>query len=270
MFKAKKTLTCFALLTVLAGCKQAAPTSSAVPNEAPTGQSEAGGIDGGGGGTLPANPISIYDVRKFVNEAKATLGPLIQYHSRAYDPVIDHPAYGEKLFLGTKNLSDVLWGTDLILEMEKPCYDGTGKEVDGSVHTANPNAICISAARIAPKLIKERAKTEILALIMHELGHKLGLNEAEAQDLQNRVADELQDPYSGITAEAFTVQLNDSVDEVRQASASAVEMVTTAGKTPQEIRTALRELFFRQSNLDSASLKVPFSLFNQKQNDYWE
>jgi len=147
-----------------------------------------GGIDGGGG-TLPTNPISINRVTDIIRQdAHFVLRLYFRSRDRGsnYNSVLD-----QKLFTGAQTVFDVLESTSVEVPTSKPCYDAFGKEVDGSIHASKPNAICISAFRIAPKLDEQRATPEILGLIAHELGHLSGATEDEAVAIQKEAVQKL-------------------------------------------------------------------------------
>ncbi len=147
----------------------------------------AGGISSGGGGTLPSNPITIYQARDHIMGAKRDLRLILTYMDSVYKSPDDYYGYEEQLFGGTVTILDLLESKNLEILFDKPCLDAHGNEVDGSIHASRPNTFCMSAFSIAPKLIKERAQKEIAALMAHELSHFLGTSEDQATDLQKRV-----------------------------------------------------------------------------------
>lgn len=153
-------------------------------------EEEDGGISAGGGGTLPADPISVHDVVEVVDSAKRTLRLFFNYVRQYNHSDLKLESY--KYFFGPENVASVLEKTDIEILQDKACKNKLGKDVDASVHASRPNTICISAFRIAPKLIEENANKEILALLVHELSHFLGSTEKEAQELQRLVAWKLQ------------------------------------------------------------------------------
>lgn len=139
-----------------------------------------GGMDGGGGGTLPADPSSIYEVRKVAELSRPALYFLFNGMQRYFwrDEI------KQKLYGGAQTVQDVLARVRLEVREDQPCYDRFGNEVDASIFGAKPNTICLSASRIAPKVSKANVESEVIALLGHEVSHFLGTNEAEAQELQ--------------------------------------------------------------------------------------
>lgn len=160
------------------------PTNAQVDNEQ---QEEVeGGISAGGGGTLPANPISISQTVEVIAHSKKLLRMYLA-HERKYEWG-DDSTDSSRFYFGNDNLATVLEKTDIEILQDRACKDKFGRDVDGSVHASRPNTICISAFRIAPKLVEEVAAKEVLALIAHELSHLLGSNEKEAVELQESIA----------------------------------------------------------------------------------
>gem|GEM_PF-2938317 len=154
--------------------------------------SDVGDISSGGGGTLPDNTVSASYLFDIIVESKRDLRAIVNAeHELFYGSTRESTLYN-KLFAGKANLIDVLESVDIEILMDKPCRDSAGKAVDGSVYASIPNAICISPYSMAPKLIEERARVEVLALLVHELSHLLGTTEEEAVDLQKGVALQIQ------------------------------------------------------------------------------
>lgn len=146
-----------------------------------------GGMDGGGGGTLPAHPASVYEIQDIAQEAKPQLFYLLNGYEwrEKYDR--QKPLY-KKLFGGPRKAQEVL--KDLLLEvrLDKPCLTSGGTEVDGSIYALKPNTICLSAFRISQKIDKAAAEREVLALLMHEVSHFMGATEDEAVELQKDIS----------------------------------------------------------------------------------
>lgn len=223
-----------------------------------------GGVNGGGGGTLPAEHITPSEVFEIVQNSKMELRLLSQGLLWMYNPNAAMP-YEAKLFAGTPNLLDVLETTQVEVRMSEPCYNSSHGEVDGSIYASLPHAICISASRIAPKLIPEIAHREIQALILHELSHLLGTSEDEAVDFQRSVAYWIKSSQSRGNPEQWVEEtfrslqsttgtlwgLMDKID-----SLSGDEVVQWLGRA--NIQNVIRYEM------------VPYSLFNQKQIDFDE
>jgi hypothetical protein len=257
--------TCVGLLT---GCESktdsvvtAAPAAPAVPPP-PRAAAEEGGVNGGGGGTLPANPISIYEVHEIIREAKKTLGPFVLHDLNVFQED-GATGYDQKLFGGRPNLYDILYSTNIEILDDAACKDSNGNDVDGSVHSKIADAICISAFRIAPKLIRERASIEILSLIYHELGHKLGLNEAEAVDAQKMTALKLSDEINHVDIE----QSLEDVDSRSEDVSNAFWKIDFAQTDQRLVTDLLKAASASVNSLYNKLPPYPFAIFS---NDEFE
>lgn len=146
-----------------------------------------GGMDGGGGGTLPTHPAPVHLIREIVSESKAKLLHLLnKYETRTeYD---DSNTLLKKLYGGPRKAQDVLNDLRVEIREEKPCLTSHGTEVDASIHAVKPNTICISAFRISKKIDQAIVEREILALLAHEVSHFMGADETEAEKIQKDVA----------------------------------------------------------------------------------
>jgi hypothetical protein len=144
----------------------------------------AGGVDGGGGNLLPSEHVSVADIGQIIRDGKRDLRMYVRglEWSSSLSPL---SPLGQKLFGSAgSTLVEVLENTPIDVRETEPCYDENHVETDGSVYGSAPGSICISAFRIAPKLVPERARGETLALVLHELSHKLSATEDEAVSLQ--------------------------------------------------------------------------------------
>ncbi|WP_413290969.1 hypothetical protein [Bdellovibrio sp. HCB337] len=185
--KLTTSILALSLVMGLTAC-EVSTTNGGTPNPphktTPDDHMEEGGISAGGGGTLPADPIHVFEAVGILTEAKRDLRLIIrnmQKFERSYND-----AFEEKFYFAKDNLATKLETTDLEILEDKPCKDKNGRDVDASIHASRPNTICFSAFSVAPKLIIENAHKEIMALLVHELGHFLGANETEARKLQQR------------------------------------------------------------------------------------
>lgn len=146
-----------------------------------------GGMDGGGGGTLPTYPVPVYMVQDIAYEAK----PKLLFLFNSYERQLKYPQRNSlvsKLFLGPRKVQDVLKDLRVEVRSDQPCLSSQGTEVDGSIFGIKPNTICISAFRISQKVDMAVADREILALLAHEVSHFMGADESEATDLQKEIA----------------------------------------------------------------------------------
>lgn len=170
------TVTAFVLIN---GC---AKTHTA--NQAVTAQ---GGITGGGGGVIPANPVGAYQIKRIVEESQRDIRMYLKNDQRNYfESKPDE--IGDLLYSREKTIFNFLDEVLVEVRMNKPCYDGNGDEVDGSIYASLPNTICISAFRMGQTLINANAYSETLALVIHELSHLVGTNEDQAKVIQAKAA----------------------------------------------------------------------------------
>lgn len=225
-----------------------------------------GGISSGGGGTLPANPIGVFRVYEIVKDAKAALRMFYRLENQVTgdDPIL----YGlDKFVVGPRNLITLLEETEIEVLNNKPCIDKNGNEVDASIVASKPGAICLSAFRIAPKLIEERAHIEILALITHELTHLLGATEKEAVDIQK---------YTAIRFEkVFFENFGNQVWDMRERYSNLGALLNRAIEFAEKEDWAATNEALNKYYMDSYSLfnelwgwKYPFSIHNYDQHIY--
>ncbi len=225
-----------------------------------------GGISSGGGGTLPANPISVFRVYEIVQDAKAALRMFYRLENQVTgdDPIL----YGlDKFVVGPRNLITLLEETEIEVLSNKPCKDKNGNEVDASIVASKPGAICLSAFRVAPKLIEERAHIEILALITHELTHILGSTEKEAVEIQRYTAIR----FEKVFFETFGNQMWDMRERYSNLGALLNRAIEFAGKEDWAATNEALNKYY----MDSYSLfnelwgwKYPFSIHNYDQHIY--
>ena len=185
-----------------------------------------GAVSGGGGGTLPARPVGIYRINEIVRDSMPELRLYFRSRLQHEDPKYANSGE-QKVFFGNETIADVLERTGIEVRTDKPCYDAFQNEVDASIYANHPDDICLSAFRIAPKLIEERARVETLALIVHELSHKLGTDEKEATDLQSMAAVQLNDSLKDIPFDFrfFLTDASDRAYSLKGVVKSAIELL---------------------------------------------
>jgi hypothetical protein len=260
------------LITMLSAmaCKKEAMSSAPAFKGDDSQASDEGGVNGGGGGTLPANPITVIDVVKIVGESKKTLDPLVKFQLWSHVRIgFREGTVAPKLFDGQVTIWNVLQDTNIEILMDKPCHYANGRETDGSVHASKPGAICISAFRIAPKLIIERAPIEINALILHELSHLLGATEDEARDYQRTSADEMGPTYAQETAKGFETQAQQASENFSRSIYSVLESLDK-GESEATVLKKMGDLGVAEGIfLSSSRSKFPYSIFTASEEDYY-
>src|SRR4051812_45423696 len=94
-------------LALLALCGVACNRAKPVPS--PTTHSlREGGISGGGGGTLPAQPSTTAEIAQIVRNSKRDVRLLSNYYDGAYYSGLNAPGLKAKLYDGPRTLRDVI------------------------------------------------------------------------------------------------------------------------------------------------------------------
>ena len=142
-----------------------------------------GSVSGGGGDTLPPNPIGSAGI---VQMLPALRGPIISYFwaLEDYESKVPGRSNYSVFFDGPVTIYQVIDSLKIEALTEAPCLDSSGKEVDGSAYTNPLTGICISAFRLGSKLDQVNAFTQTMGLVIHEISHKFGFDEEAATKLQ--------------------------------------------------------------------------------------
>jgi hypothetical protein len=145
----------------------------------------AGLVSGGGGGTMPSQPVSQDDILTAIQQAR----PLVEVHLMAIEAFRlggneTHTA-DRKLFSRGDYIYKILDKVKVETPLYQPCYDLDGNPQDGSVKAGDPSTICISVANLKEKLNADNFETETAALILHEITHLLETSEDEADYIQS-------------------------------------------------------------------------------------
>ena len=144
----------------------------------------AGGISGGGGGTVIQKPIGKSRIENLLTQAR--LVSYEYFNSSAGTKslkAISKPTGND----GTASLIK----TKIYIERESSCRDRDQVEVDGSVVSPVPDTVCISSKNLGEKLSDDNAFAQTMALVIHEYSHLLGASEEEAVSIQNAALEEL-------------------------------------------------------------------------------
>lgn len=135
----------------------------------------AGGISGGGGGTVVPDPAGTEFIKLQLSGARISLLMLLKNESFS--------STRQSLFQGSDNIIEKVKNNSLKILEDKPCLDFDGKPNDASINS-DPNTICISAYTIGQKVSKITDYPQILALLAHEYSHLMGYNESDAEAFQ--------------------------------------------------------------------------------------
>lgn len=138
-----------------------------------------GGISGGGGGSIPENPAGKHLIEEILKDANGELLMIFQGEQEK-----EGNLFGDELYNGERTIYDVIRSTKIGIKRDGPCIGLDGKEYDGSVVGPTSDSICISVKNLSEKLSKDNAHRQTLALVAHEYGHLLGLDEEAATRLQ--------------------------------------------------------------------------------------
>lgn len=222
-----------------------------------------GGMDGGGGGTLPAHPASIYEIQDIAQEAKPDLLYLLNGYEwrEKYDQ--QKPLY-KKLFGGPRKAQEVLKDLRLEVRLDKPCLTSGGTEVDGSIYGLKSNTICLSAFRISQKVDKAAAEREVLALLMHEISHFLGATEDEAVDLQKDISWWILNAKADSRLEGDSIRY--ALDSFESLLGGGIEALTQAdlAKANERLSSALINL----NKFEGLTYSSPYRLFEARDEQY--
>jgi hypothetical protein len=141
-----------------------------------------GGVSGGGGGSVPENPVGRYAVEEFLQDAR---GELLMFFN-GQDRGLAGGLFSD-LFHSSPNIYEIVRQTKIGIKQNGPCIGKDGKEYDGSVVGPDSTSICISTDQLGKKLTKDNAHRQTLALVAHEYAHLLGYDEDKAVKLQKFV-----------------------------------------------------------------------------------
>ena len=205
----------------------------------------------GGGGDIPANKqVSADELSKIVNDLKFTIEPIL-FRMEAYGVSFDQAlkVFKENNYpkpeLAAKNLTSALnkmFGkSDAIYPVLKkinfealtdgPCHDLQNEDKDGSAFSKSPNQICISISRLQKKVDHFSELSQIFALAIHELSHRVDATEDEAQAIQFMVLKQ----FGSATPETFNVVFDSGTDTVLHAWMFTGEDKTFKEKLPDSI-----------------------------------
>lgn len=144
-----------------------------------------GGISGGGGGSLPADPASAQSIRTEIKKSRLEL--YFFFNKLNVDSDWQNSGWmQESLFSGTRTIWDALKTTKILINETGPCLADNGSEWDGYAPGPEPDSICISLKRLTGKLSTDDYRAQVLGLIAHEMSHMTGANEDQAKEIQKK------------------------------------------------------------------------------------
>ena len=146
-----------------------------------------GVVSGGGGSTLPPQPVADSALLTAISQSRMTIDVFLKGIERfrvlASNPNQRFPEF-DKMFQPGTDVFQVLENVKIVVQRKAPCFDYDGKPVDASVNAGFPNGICVSLSNLSAKLGWSNYENEIAALLLHEVSHLMGTDETEARDIQ--------------------------------------------------------------------------------------
>ena len=135
------------------------------------------------------------------------------------------------------------------IEKDKPCYDEKGVARDGSIHTQNTGAICLSAQRLSQKVYRVHMFNTVLGLVLHEMVHRLGGNQVEAEaKIVEYIARHTPEAYSSLF---FVYDLRKRLDDLSESLA-----YTLAQLKSEDDNTKARSIYDVKSDMENLIIKA--------------
>lgn len=248
------------------------PTSWRVP-DTKTGPGLRGGtgVDGGGGNRLASLHPSKEAIKTWIEFIKGPASLVL----KRIEMVTGKPTsetspllvnLHKKLFAGKSTIYHALKEAQFQVQESGPCYDTSGKEVDGSAK--DMPKICISSQRLSKSLTLENAQPELLALVIHEVSHMMGATEKEAMKIQeiaraglsSNPLDEIPGTVRQLARDFIKTSLNLSFLTHPSTRLSRNELCLELGKEKQKITRMLTDAF-QIMNTEGYLLLRPNQLF---------
>jgi hypothetical protein len=250
--------------TILALCLSGAACTKAGRPGAPPVENAKGGISGGGGGSLPGLKVSPWDVQDVLKTAQRDLRFYLRYKENGFDAA-SPTAEETLLFGGAKTILTLVDSTPIDMRLDRPCYDQTGAEVEGSVANTVPGGICISAWLLSKNVTSERIYSETLALVLHELTHLLGADEQMATELQKEAAFHLR-KIDDRTTQGMAERAEDLLNLAFVSLESA--LADLENKPFSVLRVLIEDIQDKFTDLRVMALDFPYSLLLNRDDQY--
>lgn len=264
----KKIILGMVAIAALAACNEQDSNPTSAKPVPPT-ASEEGGISSGGGGTLPADPASVHQIRNHLRDAKRDLRLFFRNEKFSAQYHVSPTNLEKKIFLQKDSILEVLERTNIELLTDKACHDSAGNEVDGSIYASRPNTICISAFRIAPKVPKELARTEVLGLIAHELSHLVGADEDEAIEFQKNVVWSFK--YYKVDEQTTGLLVDDLYNSVSRTQNGIADIIEKYDQLSDlELAKQLGAVVHNLAQFEAKRWTLPFSIYLKPQIDFMD
>jgi hypothetical protein len=199
-------LAILAILAVdlLVGCVPRTSPSAMHGPAAPSTTGDGTSDAGGGGNISPEKQLSVDEIESVIKDLRYTITPVLfrmEDYGVTYDQALK--VFKEKKYPkpeeAAHHLIDVLEkmfsepdvAVYSILKQVRfvafaagACHDLKNADKDGSAFNLDPIEVCISVSRLRTKVTHLTEQSEVLALAIHELSHRAGASEEEAQAVQ--------------------------------------------------------------------------------------
>jgi len=196
----------------------------------------AGSVSGGGGGTLPGDKIEAKDVIEAVEESRSVIDAFLKGIESDFvlddgtTPQVWYHDY-EKMFRPGTDVFKFLNEVPFRIISNGACHDLDGSETDASANTDIQGGICVSVSRIQPKVSFANYRAEIGALVLHEISHLYGSDEAEASSIQ-KIAVRFFAGKSPYDISALSFQLMDSLRSLSSMTQMLSDSLKAGAKIP--------------------------------------
>jgi hypothetical protein len=147
-----------------------------------------GGMSGGGGGVIIANPAGEKIAFETIRDARSLLVSYLYAKKLLPPSELDaFPALKQVL----DAMIPIVVSTKIQKNTQSACKDKFGADKDGSIYADEANTICISTDQLGKKLGKENVFNQSMALIAHEYSHLVGADEILAVAIQKEIISDL-------------------------------------------------------------------------------
>lgn len=157
-----------------------------------------GGVSGGGGNVInPTPPASEIDSELAESLIKNSMPYVKLFLKNKYEQYQNHQMSSSeaqlyaKIFEGSKNIMKTLSQVKPAIEEHRPCFTMYGEVVDASIVSLDRRKFCVSALTISKKVAQDEIPVQSAALMIHEYGEIVGVNEDEAIILQKQALQEM-------------------------------------------------------------------------------
>jgi hypothetical protein len=158
-----------------------------------------GGVSGGGGNLIsplaPNKPGAPSVAANIIYSSKAKLENYVQQKRRQFE--LNQLSDSQRqafapIFNSKQSIEKLMKNVQVRIADQHSCWDPDRGDVDGSTVSSTANTICISAYRFAKEDAVADMAPQSVALMLHEYGELVGLNEDQAIQAQAAALQELR------------------------------------------------------------------------------